>query len=116
MSCIEQTGRGAAGIICVGPWTIRCRPPVLPPLVLKPNDYQVMHDELQIGTNLPAEGRRQAGGGNGAGLSMACRERPRRSDVNRLAANLDDAVAALKESWSKWLASAELSGTGEPSR
>jgi len=27
----------------------------------------------------------------------------------------DEAVAALKESWSKWLASAELSETGEPS-
>jgi len=90
------------------------------PLVLKPNDlatddYQVMHGELQIGQIY----RRKAAIRSEAQWLWALNGVPAAGDglaLTGLVANLDEAVAALKESWSKWLASAELSETGGPSR
>jgi len=90
------------------------------PLVLKPNDaatddYQVMHGELQVGQIY----RRKAAIRPEAQWIWALNGVPAAGHgpaLTGLAASLDDAVAALKESWSKWLASAKLSETGEPSR
>jgi hypothetical protein len=86
-------------------------------LVLRPNaaatdDYDVMHGELQVGRIY----RRRAAirpemqwlwafngvPGGPAGLALT-----------GLAASLDEALAGLQESWSKWLASTELSESGD---
>ena len=89
-------------------------------LVLKPNaaatdDYHVMHGELQVGQIY----KRKAAIRPEAQWLWTLNGVPATADglaVTGLAANLDDATAALKESWSKWLAAAELSEAGgEPS-
>jgi hypothetical protein len=87
-------------------------------LVLKPNsaaedNYHVMHGELQVGQLY----KRKAAIRPEAQWLWALNGLPSRPDghvLTGLAATIDDAMAALKESWSKWLASAELSESGDP--
>jgi hypothetical protein len=83
--------------------------------VLKPNatatdDYHVVHGELQIGQIY----KRKAAIRPETQWLWVLNGVPAVSDglaVTGLAANLDDAMAALKERWSTWLASVELSET-----
>ena len=71
------------------------------------DDYQVMHGELKVGQIY----RRKAALRPEAQWLWALNGVPAGSDVSALAgstATLDEALAALKERWSKWLESAGL--------
>jgi hypothetical protein len=71
------------------------------------DDYHVMHGELQVGQIY----KRKAALRAEAQWLWALNGVPTASDVpplTGLAATLDEAMAALKERWSKWLASSEL--------
>jgi hypothetical protein len=71
------------------------------------DDYRVMHGELEVGQIY----RRRAAHRAEAQWLWALNGVPTASDapaLTGLAATLDEAVAALKERWSKWLASSEL--------
>ena len=84
------------------------------PLVLKSigdgsaDEFHVLHGELRVGRIY----RRKAALRAGARWLWALNcvpEGPRGLAFTGLAPTLDEATAALQESWSKWLASAELS-------
>jgi hypothetical protein len=84
-------------------------------LVLKPSgsadDYHVLHGELQVGQIY----RRKVALRPEAQWLWALNGVPHGPSgpaFTGLAATLDEAMATLKERWSKWLASAELSETG----
>jgi hypothetical protein len=82
------------------------------PLVLKASgeaddDYHVMHGELKVGQIY----RRKAALRPQTQWLWALNGVPAGSDASALAgstATLDEAMAALKERWSKWLASSGL--------
>ena len=82
------------------------------PLVLKAgaeatDDYHVMHGELKVGQIY----KRKAALRPEAQWLWALNGVPAGADAPELAgvaATLDDAMAALQERWSKWLASSEL--------
>jgi hypothetical protein len=72
------------------------------------NDYNVLHGELQIGQIY----MRKAALRPEAQWLWALNgvpEGPHGLAITGLAGSLDEAMAALKERWTKWLASAELS-------
>jgi hypothetical protein len=85
-------------------------PLLIQPNPLSPNDHQVMHGEWQIGQISPAMsgGARfiwalnGVPGGTPTGIRLA-----------GVAATLDEAEAALRESWEQWLATAGLSDVKE---
>jgi hypothetical protein len=86
-------------------------------LMLKPNgdggsdEFLVTHGELQIGQIY----KRKAALTPETQWLWALNgipEAPRGLGLTGLAASLDDATAALRERWSQWLASAELSEAG----
>ncbi len=87
-------------------------------LVLKPNDpngsdddYRVLHGELQVGQIY----RRKVALRPEAQWLWALNGVPQGPPdlaFTGLAASLDEALAALKERWSRWLASAELAEAG----
>jgi hypothetical protein len=71
------------------------------------DDYHVMHGELTVGQIY----KRKAALRAEAQWLWALNGVPIASDapaLTGLAATLDEAMAALKERWSKWLASSEL--------
>jgi hypothetical protein len=71
------------------------------------NDYHVMHGELKVGQIY----KRQAALRPEAQWLWALNGVPTAPDApasTGLAATLDEAMAALQERWSKWLASSEL--------
>jgi hypothetical protein len=71
------------------------------------DDYHVMHGELKVGQIY----KRKAALRAEAQWLWALNGVPTDSDapaLTGLAATLDEAMAALKERWSKWLASSEL--------
>jgi hypothetical protein len=84
-------------------------------LVLKPNepdssddDYSVLHGDLQVGQIY----RRKVALRPEAQWLWALNgvpQGPHDLAFTGLAASLDEALAALQERWSKWLAAAELS-------
>ncbi len=84
-------------------------------IVLKANgsddDYQVLHGELQVGQIY----RRKVALRPEAQWLWALNGVPQGPPdlaFTGLAGSLDEALAALKERWSMWLASAELSEAG----
>ena len=71
------------------------------------DDYHVMHGELKVGQIY----KRKAALRPEAQWLWALNGVPTASDApasTGLAASLDEAMAALQERWSKWLASSEL--------
>ena len=71
------------------------------------DDYHVMHGELQVGQIY----KRKAALRAEAQWLWALNGVPTASDapaLTGLVATLDEAMAALKERWSEWLASSEL--------
>jgi hypothetical protein len=86
-------------------------------LVLSPkgesaDDYNVLHGELQVGQIY----KRKAALRPESQWLWALNGVPAGSDTQSLtglAATLDDSMVALKATWSKWLASAELLEAGE---
>jgi hypothetical protein len=84
-------------------------------LLLKPSgsedDYLVLHGELQVGQIYKRKValRREA---QWLWALNGVPQGPPGLAVTGLAATLDEATAALKERWSKWLASADLSESG----
>jgi hypothetical protein len=88
------------------------------PLVLKlksegsEDDYRVLHGELEIGQIY----KRKVALRPETQWLWALNgvpEGPHDLAVTGLAATLDEAIAALKERWGKWLASANLSEAGD---
>ena len=88
------------------------------PLVVKPkgeeseDDYRVLHGELEVGQIY----KRKISLRPEAQWLWALNgvpEGPVGLSATGLAATLDDAVAAFKERWGKWLASAGLSEAGD---
>jgi hypothetical protein len=87
------------------------------PLVLKPKgdgseDDRVMHGDLEVGQIY----RRKAALRPESQWLWALNgvpDGPHGLAVTGLAATLDEAMAALKERWGKWLASADLSEAGD---
>jgi hypothetical protein len=88
------------------------------PLVLKPkgdgseDDYRVLHGDLEVGQIY----RRKAALRPESQWLWALNgvpEGPHGLAATGLAATLDEAIAALKERWGKWLGSADLSEAGD---
>jgi hypothetical protein len=88
------------------------------PLVLKPkgegseDDYRVLHGELEVGQIY----KRKVALRPETQWLWALNgvpEGPLGLSVTGLAATLDEAIAAFKERWGKWLASADLSEAGD---
>jgi hypothetical protein len=71
-------------------------------------DYQVLHGQLQVGRIYKRKITLRPGSEWLWALN-GVPEGPCGLVITGLAASLDEALAALKERWAKWLASAELS-------
>jgi hypothetical protein len=71
-------------------------------------DYQVLHGQLQVGRIYKRKITLRPGSEWLWALN-GVPEDPCGLVISGLAASLDEALAALKERWAKWLASAELS-------
>jgi len=85
---------------------------VLSPKAESADDYYVLHGELQVGQIY----KRKAALRPESQWLWALNGVPAGSDVpalTGLAATLDDSMIALKQTWSKWLASAELLESGD---
>jgi len=72
------------------------------------DDYQVLHGQLQVGRIYKRKVTLQPGSEWLWALN-GVPEGPGGVVFTGLAATLDEALAALKESWARWLASADLS-------
>jgi hypothetical protein len=72
------------------------------------NDYLVLHGQLQVGRIYKRKVSLQPGSAWLWALN-GVPEDPCDLVITGLAATLDEAMAALKERWAKWLAAAELS-------
>lgn len=72
------------------------------------DDYLVLHGQLQVGRIYKRKVSLQPGSAWLWALN-GVPEDPCELVITGLAASLDEAMAALKERWARWLASAELS-------
>src|SRR5258708_19594668 len=90
-------------------------PLLIRPKLLSPNDRHVLHGEWQVGEidtrpSLTTGGEKWIWALNGVPAAT-----PTGIGIAGITATLDEAEAALKESWEQWLAWVRLSDLNQPS-